>query len=205
MENIRNISSKTEKETRLAFDKYRGVFWGVVRWIPSHFPVQRNFVWAGSGVIASELLGQQAQPPFSPWLSFRQKWFAPHNLFLIESQKERLSMAVMFPSFLVIPKTISPGATSVSSRWWTALVEGQLFNFSCWASGEKIAWRFLVKKYPMIKLPIWGDQSCKCMVNLRDFPFTVHCFGLVSYNDHSPWFPEFCWLEFSFGVEDWHK
>ena len=205
MENIRNISSKTEKKTRLAFDKYRGVFWGVVRWIPSHFPVQRNFVWAGSGVIASELFGATGATTIFPLVVFSPKMIRSTQFIsdrISERKVKHGSDVSQLPGY---SKNNFSRSNISSSRWWTALVEGQLFNFSCWASGEKIAWRFLVKKYPMIKLPIWGDQSCKCMVNLRDFPFTVHCFGLVSYNDHSPWFPEFCWLEFSFGVEDWHK
>ena len=61
------------------YGEYPKHFWGIVRWIPSHFPVQRNFVWAGSGAIASELFGATGAITIFPFVVFSPQWFAPHN------------------------------------------------------------------------------------------------------------------------------
>ena len=66
--------------------------------------------------------------------------------------KERLSVAVMISASWLFFKNNSSRINITSSRWWIVHVEGQLFNFSCWASCEKTL-RFLTKNFPSLNYP----------------------------------------------------
>ena len=139
---------------------------GYVCWIHSHFS---TFLSKGTlfelEVELSQVscLGQQAQPPFSPLLSFAPKWFAPYSFL-----KESWAWQWWFPSSWLFLKAMTPGATAVpwdgESHTWRGSFSTSVAGHHVWIS--------------IIKLSIWGDQSwCKCKVNLRDSPFILHCLG----------------------------
>lgn len=115
---------------------------GYVCWIHSHFS---TFLPKGTlfelEVELSQVscLGQQAQPPFFPLLSFRHN-DSLHTQFLLESQKERLSMTVMFPASSSFFKTISPGATAVpwdgESHTWRGSFSTSVAGHHVWISHQ---------------------------------------------------------------------
>ena len=143
---------------------------GYVCWINSHF-----FTFLSKGTLFElevelsqvSCLGQQAQPPFSPLLSFRHNDSLHTIPARISARKVKRGSDVS-----QLPRCFSTQILQEQRQFL------EMVNRTRGGAAFQLQLLGIMCEFPIIKLSIWGGQSwCKCKVKLRDFPFILHCLG----------------------------